>query len=229
VEQSVVADQQRPVIYSCNNQKGRVALVVVFVILLGPDKVSAVDSTSPQIAIPSSEKLRRDLCHTQRMIAELQMKYSLPNSTAKMRTIKSGQMISQTIDFIARLNRANIRRLSLEGSVLDLDSLCRLLLLLRLDRPFICLSTGFGSRHFCLRRRISLWLFPRRVRLCDHHIYLLYLHHQFFPLATPAVGAWPRFSGLRKVRRIMRGRFGFEGPSTHDLIAVKFIDWDVSD
>jgi hypothetical protein len=31
----------------------------------------------------------------------------------------------------------------------------------------------------------------------------------------------------------MRGTFGFvklsEGPLTHDLIAVKFIDWDVSD
>jgi hypothetical protein len=78
------------------------------------------------------------------MIAELQMKYNLPNSTAKMRTIERGLIILQTINFIVRLNRVNICQLSLDSSVLDLDSLCRLLLPLRLDKSFICLSAGFG-------------------------------------------------------------------------------------
>jgi hypothetical protein len=41
------------------------------------------------------------------------------------------------------------------------------------------------------------------------------------------------FRSPKTVQRIMRATFGFvklfEDPLTHDLIAVKFIDWDVSD
>jgi hypothetical protein len=52
----LVLEPEIAVIYSCNNRKGRVALVVDFVILFGPDKISAIDSTSLQIAIPAPKQ-----------------------------------------------------------------------------------------------------------------------------------------------------------------------------